>query len=82
MNEVPLPDTSNVRRVELQLPGPAERQALLTSYGAAACPAANAFRTPLELVLAAECAAELGSGPTGPGWCRPCGCHMMNCPAT
>ena len=64
MNEVSLPSTSNVRRVELQLPGPAERQALLTSYGAAACPAANAFQTPLELVLAAECAAELGPDPT------------------
>ena len=64
MNEVSLPYTSNVRRVELQLPGPAERQALLTSYGAAACPAANAFQTPLELVLAAECAAELGPDPT------------------
>jgi hypothetical protein len=64
VNEVPLPDASNVRHVEQQLPGPAEREALLTSYGAAACPAADSFRTPLELVLAAECAAELGPGPT------------------
>jgi Nuclease-related domain len=64
VNEVPLPDEHNVCHVELQLPGPAERQALLSSYGAAACPAPNAFRTPLELVLAAECAAELGPGPT------------------
>jgi hypothetical protein len=64
VEEVPLPDASDVRRVELQLPDPAERQALLTSYGAAACPAANSFRTPLELVLAAECAADLGPGAT------------------
>ena len=64
VDEVQLPDASNVCHVGLQLPGPAERQALLASYGAAACPAADAFQTPLELVLAAECAAELGPGPT------------------
>lgn len=59
-DEVPLPDKSNVSHVELQLPGSAERQALLASYGAADCPASNAFQTPFELALAAECAAELG----------------------
>ena len=64
VDEVQLPDASNVCHVGLQLPGPAERQALLASYGAAACPAADEFQTPLELVLAAECAAELGPGPT------------------
>ena len=46
-DEVPLPDTGNVSHVELQLPRPAERQALLSSYGAAGCPASNAFQTPL-----------------------------------
>ena len=61
---MPLPDTGNIRQVELQLPGAAERQALLSSYGAAGCPASDAFRTPLELALAAECAAELGPAPT------------------
>jgi hypothetical protein len=64
VNEVPLADANDICHVELQLPDPAERQALLISYGAAACPAADSFRTPLELVLAAECAAELGPGPT------------------
>jgi hypothetical protein len=64
VDEVPLPDTGNIRHVELQLPGPAERQALLSSYGAASCPAPDTFQTPLELALAAECAAELGPDPT------------------
>jgi hypothetical protein len=62
--EVPLPDPGNIRHVELQLPGPAEREALLASYGAASCPAPDTFQTPLELALAAECAAELGPDPT------------------
>jgi hypothetical protein len=62
--EVPLPDPGNVRHVALQLPGPAEREALLASYGAASCPAPDTFQTPLELALAAECAAELGPDPT------------------
>jgi hypothetical protein len=58
--EVPLLDGGSIRRVELQLPGPAEREALLSSYDAPDCPAPEAFQTPLELALAAECAAELG----------------------
>jgi hypothetical protein len=58
--EVPLLDAGNIRRVELQLPGPAEREALLSSYDAPDCPAPEAFQTPLELALAAECASELG----------------------
>ena len=63
-DQVSLPDAGDIRRVELQLPGAAERRALLSSYGAAGCPASDAFRTPLELALAAECAAELGPAPT------------------
>jgi hypothetical protein len=62
--EVPLPDTGNIRHVELQLPGPAEREALLASYGGTGCPAPDTFQTPLELALAAECAAGLGPDPT------------------
>src|SRR5262249_49947949 len=58
--EVPLLDPRTTRHVELQLPGPAEREALLSSYGAPGCPASEAFQTPLELALAAECASELG----------------------
>jgi hypothetical protein len=58
--EVPLLDAGNIRHVELQLPGPAEREALLSSYDAPGCPAPEAFQTPLELALAAECASELG----------------------
>jgi NACHT domain-containing protein len=64
VNEVPLHDANNVSHVELRLPDPAERQALLSSYGAVACPAPDSFQTPLELVLAAECAADLGPRPT------------------
>jgi hypothetical protein len=63
-DEVPLLEAGSICHVELQLPGPAERQALLSSYGAAGCPGPDAFRTPLELALAAECAAELGPDPT------------------
>jgi Nuclease-related domain len=62
--KVPLPDPGNVSHVELQLPGPAERQALLSSYGAADCPAPDAFQTPFELALAAECTTELGPDAT------------------
>lgn len=60
IGEIPLPPTVNVSRVELQLPGPDERQALLSSYEAPGCTAPEAFQTPLECALAAECAAELG----------------------
>jgi hypothetical protein len=58
--EVPLLDAGNIRHVELQLPGPAEREALLSSYDAPGCPAPEAFQTPLELALAAECVSGLG----------------------
>jgi nuclease-like protein len=62
--QVPVPVTADPVHVELQLPGPAERRALLSSYGAAGIPASSAFQTPLELALAAECINELGPGAT------------------
>ena len=43
----------------LQEPSPAERDSLLESYGASQLPYADLFRTPMELALAAECAADL-----------------------
>jgi hypothetical protein len=56
---VDVPDTIGVTRVQLALPDHDERNALLASYGAPGLNAADSLSTPLELALAAECAADL-----------------------
>lgn len=59
---VPLSDTADVTHVTLQALDTNERKALLASYGAAGFDAGDAFTTPLELSLAAQCASDLPSG--------------------
>ncbi len=56
-----LADAGGVVRLTAQLPQAEERSALLASYGAVDLPGAEAFRTPLELSLAALCAEDLPS---------------------
>lgn len=59
-----LPATMPAILVTLQPPGPALRQEILTAYGVTGLPddAVAGFRTPLELAIAARCAAALAPG--------------------
>jgi RecA/RadA recombinase len=60
-----LPETLEGHLVELLLPDRAEKELVLEAYAAGALAAhSDAFSTPFELVIAAECAGDLSGAPT------------------
>lgn len=56
--------SADISNLTAQLPSDLERAELLLSYGAPSLPNAEVFRTPWELAMAAECAADLPADAT------------------
>jgi hypothetical protein len=52
---------ASARSLRALPPSPSEREALLASYGAPELSSAEAFRTPWELAMAAQCATDIGA---------------------